>query len=76
MFDALAEALASALSIWDHKEKTKLQNRLIELRKEHYEEDNKPRGQRNDAAIDRIEHELRVLIDTFAANASISKTSH
>ena len=66
MFESLATALAAGLSIWAHKEKHKYVDRLMDLRKRHYEEYNKLDDYRSDAVLDNLEFELRVLASAFS----------
>jgi hypothetical protein len=72
MFEALANTLASAFSIWDHKEKTKYIDTLMGLKKDYYEEYNKDSAHRSDAVLDRLEFELRVLSAAFTNSVSSS----
>jgi hypothetical protein len=67
MFEALLVVLGAGLSIWEHKEKTKYVNKLMDLKREWYEEYNKPDSIRSTIALDNIEFELRVLSLGFAA---------
>jgi len=55
--------------LWASKEARKYIDRLMELQKAYYEEDNKPDGQRSRAVLDNLEFELRVLAIAFAAEA-------
>lgn len=70
MFESLAKALASGLSIWEHKEKNKYKDRLDDLRRMHREEMAKPIGTdsgcRRDNVLDNLEFELRLLLDSWA----------
>jgi hypothetical protein len=63
-FEALAGALAAGLSLWASKEKTKYTDKLIQLRKDHYEESN--RAQPDFAVLDNLEFELRLLGVAFS----------
>lgn len=76
MWESLAKALAAGLSIWEHKEKNKYSEKLLSLRKARYEEENRPMDQRNDAVLDGLNFELRILVDSFAANIGESNTSN
>lgn len=68
MFEALAKALAAGLSLWESKEKRKYVDRVIELKRAHYEEYNKDPAHRSDAVLDNLEHELRIVAIGFAAS--------
>lgn len=72
MFESLARALATGLQLWEDKESTKYQDQLIDLRQKYYVEDNKPLDSRNDAYLDFLEFQLRVLADSFSARAGKS----
>jgi hypothetical protein len=69
MWTALAQTLASALSIWDHKEKNKYIDKLISLKKDYNAEFNKSPANRSDAVLDNLEFELRLLCSGFVASA-------
>lgn len=66
-FTALAQALASGLGIWESKEKTRHQDRLVKLQTEYYEEKKKPHP--NMAVLDDLEFQLVVLSRAFSAAA-------
>ena len=68
MVDALIKCLAAGLEIWNSKEKTKYIDKLVSLKKEYYEESNKPLPERDDAVLDNLEFELRLLASGFAAS--------
>lgn len=67
MVGAVLAILGSALSIWDSKEKTKYVDRVLFLKKEWYEEINKPENDRDDSVLDHIEWELNLLCHTVAS---------
>jgi hypothetical protein len=68
MFEKLAQALAAGLSLWESKEKTKYVDKILDLKKEWYEEYQKPIGVRSDDQLARIEHELCLVCDAFTAS--------
>lgn len=72
MFEALLTVLGAGLSIWDHKEKTKYVEELMDLKRSWYEEFNKPENIRSDAALDNIEFRMRVLGLGFASEIGAS----
>lgn len=72
MVDTILKIVLAALSIWESKEKTKYQDRVLELRKRYYEENAKPAGERNDAALDFWRFELLSLADSIAAEIARS----
>lgn len=65
MVESLLKVLEVGLSLWEHKEKHKYQDKYLKLKREYYEESNKPRGDRDGAILDNIEFELRLLADSF-----------
>lgn len=67
MWESLAKALAAGLSLWDHKEKNKYVEKLMDLEKERHEEINKPMEDRDNSAIDRLDFELCVLCNSFSS---------
>ena len=67
MFTALANCLASGLSIAEFKEKHKYIDKLIALEKAYHEEYIKPLTHRSDAVLDNLEWELRLLSTAFGA---------
>ncbi len=74
MVQALIAALSSGLALWSHKEKTRYADRLMDLKRSWYEETNRADSDRNDAAIDAIELELRLLAFGFAATSGEQNT--
>jgi len=75
MFEALLTVLGAGLSIWEHKEKTKYVDKLMSLKRDWYEEYNKPDHIRSDAALDNIEFELRVLSLGFASEVGAKNSA-
>lgn len=67
-FTALSQALAAGLSIWNNKEARKYQDKLIALKKDYYEEYNKDISNRNDAILDNLQFELRLIAIAFATD--------
>lgn len=59
------DLLETGLSIWENKLKTKYQDKVNSLKKEWYEAYNSE--DRNNALIDNIEFELRILANSFCA---------
>jgi hypothetical protein len=68
VFGSILTILAAGLSIWESKEKTKYIDKMLGLKKDYYEEFNKGPELRDHAQLDRIEYELRVLGETWAAS--------
>lgn len=67
MLDSLFKALAAGLSIWDHKEKTKYVDRLLGLKRDWDSEYAKEPDIRDDAVLDNIERQLRILTSEWTA---------
>ena len=65
MVTELFAALGAGLSLWGSKEKRKYQDRLMNLQRNYYEEDNKDRPDM--ATLDNIEFELLLLSRAFSA---------
>lgn len=63
MKEALFMALSAGLSLWNTKEARKYRERVLELKKEWYEEFNKPIP--DNASLDGIELELRHIAESF-----------
>jgi hypothetical protein len=57
--------LEQGLKLWNSKEATKYIDKMIKLKKEWYEEYNKPLDQRSDVKLDFIELQLRILCQSF-----------
>lgn len=74
MLELLFKVLGAGLSIWESKEKNKYIDKLIELKKDYYEEFNKGAGHRSNAVLDNIELELRLIAEVFSS-ANGSKNS-
>jgi len=68
MFESLAKALAAGLSLWESKEKTKYQDKLMNLRRDYREEFNKPVGERSNAVLDNLKFELCLLGNSFSSS--------
>lgn len=68
MIETIFSILQSALHIWEDKEKTKYLDKLMSLKKDYYEEYNKPLAERSDAVLDNISFELRILGTAFSAS--------
>lgn len=70
MFEIVAKLLGTGLDLWLSHEKNKYIDELIRIKKERYEEENKVPPDRDDALLDNLEFQLRVLSDSFIASAS------
>ncbi len=57
--------LEQGLKLWNSKEATKYIDKMVKLKKEWYEEYNKPLDQRSDVKLDFIELQLRILCQSF-----------
>jgi hypothetical protein len=68
--------LEQGLKLWNSKEADKYISKLIKLKKEWYEEYNKPLDQRSDVKLDYIELQLRILCQSFIQAPKRENTSH
>lgn len=57
--------LEQGLKLWNAKEANKYIDKLISLKKDWYEEYNKPIDDRSDVKLDAIELQLRILCQSF-----------
>lgn len=65
MVSLILGVLEQGLKLWNSHESTKYLDKLIKLKKEWYEEYNRPLDERSDSALVDIEFELRVLAQSF-----------
>ena len=75
MWTALAQALATGLSLWKDAEATKYIDKLNDLRRDYYEESNKDPALRSDAVLDNLEFELCCVSFAFSARAGQQNAS-
>ena len=68
--------LEAGLQLWASKEKTKYQDKYIQLKRDFYEEYNKDFSIRNDAILDSIRSELFILCDSFATAVKAENTKN
>jgi hypothetical protein len=69
MFELALKVLEAGLSLWNHGLKNKYVDRLVSLRRSYREATSKPPAEWDDAVIDGLEFELRLLADSFSAQA-------
>lgn len=69
MIETLLRVLETGLALWSGFERDKLEKQRAELEKDYWVQLNQPRDSRDDAALDRIEFELRVLARQFYSTA-------
>ncbi len=70
---AILQIIGAILNIVEMKMRRKYIDRKQELEKAWYDEYNKPREQRNNAALDTIEFEIITLARTIAADLELQK---
>ena len=70
MIESVFDALSAGLSLWGTKEGRKYLDRVIQLKKDWYEEFNKERPDDNE--LDSITLELRHISSTFASQVGAS----
>jgi len=63
----LFKTLLTGLSLWKNKDSRKYVDRVIQLKKDWYEEYNKEL--QDDSVLDNIEYELRTIVETFSSSA-------
>lgn len=67
MIGSIISLLGAGLSLWNVKEKTKYQDKFLELKRRIYEVENMPDESRSDAELDNLYFELKILADSFAS---------
>lgn len=72
MFELVMQVLSAGLNIWQDKEKTKYIDKLAKIKEQYYVEINKPFDQRDNAALDNLQFELRLAAESFAASVGKS----
>lgn len=76
MVNLLLGVLEQGLKLWNSHESTKYLDKLLKLKREWYEEYNKPLDERSDNRLDDIEFELRILADSFIQAAQAQNTQN
>ena len=66
--------IGSALSIWESKERNKYVDEMIRLKKEYYEEINKP--QLDDAKLDSITRNITILCELCSAKIGATNSKN
>lgn len=69
MISSLLKVLGAGLGLWEHKEKMKYIEEMIQLKQEYF--DVKNSMPIDDDKLSRIEFRLRVLADSFSSKAGI-----
>lgn len=70
MVQLILGVLEQGLKLWNSHEATKYLDKLIALKKDWYEEYNRPIEERSDLTLDSIELELRILAESFIQASS------
>ena len=65
--------LEQGLRLWNSKEATKYQDKLIKLKGKYYDELKKPESSRSQLALDNIMLELTTIAEVFASLSSKGK---
>lgn len=68
MISAILGIVEAALSIWDSKLKQKYIDKVERLKRDYYEEINRPLSERSDAVMDNLEFELKITTASLAAD--------
>lgn len=74
MLSSIIQLLQTGLSLWEHHEKTKYIDKVIQLKKRYRDEESKPENERSGAVLDNIEFELRLISAAFCAAAQKPNT--
>ena len=72
MISLIFDVLKVGLGLWQSKEKRKYMDKLLALKRDYYEEYNKE--DRDDAVLDNLEFELKLLSDSFISLAGQDAT--
>ena len=72
MIDSVLKLLVTGLSLWEHKDARKYLDKTIKLRKQWYEEYNKDTP--DNATLDNIELELRLISEAFSSQVGVAYT--
>lgn len=67
MIETLLSVFLQGLTLWNSKEKTKYVDKILSLKKQWYEEYEKPIGSRDDDLLTSIVSELRLLGQAWTA---------
>lgn len=76
MIGSIIALLTAGLQLWGSKEKTKYLDRLIKLKKDFYEEYNKAENERDDAVLDNIAFDIKLLCDSFSSAIGAENASN
>lgn len=68
--------LEQGLKLWNSKESTKYLDKMISLKKDWYEEYNKPLSERSDVKLDSIELQLKILCQSFVQAAKTNSAKN
>lgn len=71
MFLAIISLITEGLKLWNLKEGRKYIDKLAKLEVEYREEFNKPYEQRDNAALDNLEFELRIVLNSIATDLKL-----
>jgi hypothetical protein len=74
MISTILKLLESGLSLWQHEEAQKYLEKVIDLKGQWYEEYNKEMP--DDAILDNIEFELRVVSEAFSSQVGTAYTQN
>jgi len=76
MIEALIGSLHAGLTLWKNKDARKYLDKLFDLKRDYYEEYNKPENERSNAVLDNIEHELCLIAEAFSSQVGIAYTGN
>lgn len=70
-FQLVAQLLLAGLQLWNHPEKEKYVEEILDLKIKWWAEMEKPQGVRDNAFLDRIEFRLRSYANSWAATIAL-----
>lgn len=76
LIESIFMALGSGLKLWSSYESRKYIDKFIKLKKDYYEEINKPEHLQDHAKLDNIEFELKLLCVGFSSSVGEPNTKN
>ncbi len=73
--ESILQILKFSLSIWEHKERTKFQSRVMELERDYLQEKSKDEHDKDDDTLGIIEFELNIVLKQFGDRLSAGEGS-
>lgn len=76
MIPLLFKTLFAGLTLWNTKEARKYRDEIIKLKRDWYEEFNKPDNEIDHSVLDNVEFELRIIGEAFATEVGKQDASN